>query len=184
MGRFEKAVIHVFEKEGGYTDGISGASRFDRGGATNWGITLDTLKVARNNYTLTARDVQSLTLGEARDIYRALYWDPLKLDLCENEMLCVLLFDQAVNRGVGACARDIQHTLNALGYRLAVDGDIGPKTMQALNRTDPTAFAVEFISQAQDSYVNIVVKRPDQLVFLRGWINRTQSLLKMLVKGL
>lgn len=174
MSFFEAAVQHVLAAEGGYTNNIN-----DKGGATNYGITLDTLKIYRNNPSLTSVDVKNLSIAEAKDIYKKMYWDPYSLSNLTDQSLAIAIFDQIVNRGPERAIDDLQIALNYQGCRLAVDGVIGPKTIAAANSTDSKKALKDMIKLAQIAYINIAVGDTKQLKFLRGWITRTHFLLDL-----
>jgi hypothetical protein len=56
--------------------------------------------------------------------------------------------DLAFNRGMGGATKYIQQGLNTLGQKVAVDGGLGPKTLQAINQVEPKAL-MRAASQAQ-----------------------------------
>lgn len=170
MSYFQEAVERVLPIEGGFSNDPN-----DAGGATNWGITLDDLRVYRHNLSLGVSDIQALTQAQAIPIYQSLYWNKLNLDTCTNEAACLGIFDQAVNRGIEVVVRQVQDVLG-----VTQDGSIGPQTLQALNSYNPNQFIVDFVCLAQQSYIQIVLNKPSQIEFLRGWIIRTQGILSLI----
>ena len=72
--------------------------------------------------------------------------------------------------------------VNKVGVRIAVDGVIGPNTLAAVNSLDPVMFIQYFVEESQDAYVALTKRKPRYLVFLAGWINRTQELFRLLLK--
>lgn len=111
----------------------------DSGGPTKGGITQATLAAWRG-HPVTAEDVQRLTESEARSIYLERYWKApgfqrvaaLDQDLAEE------LADTGVNMGQATAIRFLQRFLTAFNDRgriypdLAVDGVLGPVTLEAL----------------------------------------------------
>jgi lysozyme family protein len=168
---FDEAIEHLMSQEGSFSNDPS-----DRGGATNFGITIDVLRSYRGNYQLTLQDVKNLSLNEAKQIYRALYWNPLKLDQCKHRFASIAIFDQCVNRGLHGAVKDVQ---TACEKGLLLDGVMGEKTMDAVNTTDESSFLINFACASQISYARIVTSSPDQLRFLRGWLKRTHQFLYM-----
>ena len=75
-----KIIDDILEKEGGYVNDPD-----DGGGPTNFGITLETLKEWRGDFTLTADDVGFMDIGEARLIYEHRYIEEPGFNLIENE---------------------------------------------------------------------------------------------------
>ena len=163
---FEKSFKLILAAEGGYTD-----HPMDHGGPTNLGITISTLSSYLGR-AATVNDVKSLTVAGAKEIYLKKYWNAMHLDLIANETLQLLLMDQAVNCGNGACTKRIQ---KVVGTSQTLHMDV--ETIKAINVSDSLKTCFEFIKATQDFYVNIVKNKPEQKVFLAGWINRSQKLL-------
>lgn len=131
MSAFEKALTRVLGAEGGYSDHAD-----DLGGRTNFGITE---AVARTNgFT---GPMQELTREQAAAIYKAQYWNTLRLDQVAAMAATVAeeLFDTAVNVGVGKAGEFLQRALNAFNRDqkdypdVKVDGVVGPMTISALH---------------------------------------------------
>ena len=127
--------------EGGYSDHPA-----DPGGATNMGITQEVLREWRHQ-DVTKDDVKALQRDEARQIYRARYWQPLRCD----EMpiaLALMTYNAGVNCGIGRGARWLQEALNKQGEGLDVDGEVGPLTLSACARADVTRAVNDFAADA------------------------------------
>lgn len=71
-------------------------------------------------------DIKNLSFDDARKIYRDQYWNRAG---CPNmpPLLAAIVFDSAVNNGVGRAVRFVQQQIG-----LAEDGAFGPKTREAL----------------------------------------------------
>lgn len=112
----EGALSFVREDPGNWTGGAVGRGEL-RG--TKYGIS------AASFPTL---DIPALTLAQAKAIYRALYW--VKAG-CPGlpAPLALLVFDAAVNTGVGRAARLLQASVGAVE-----DGLVGTGTMAAVAR--------------------------------------------------
>jgi lysozyme family protein len=124
--------------------------------------------------------------------YQEVFWNNLSLDAIDEQEIAVEIFDTAVNQGLNTGARFFQHALNLLNNNgryygeLEPDGDIGSDTVQAYNaymltknipgrsreRNIRTLLKVMNWLQLQ-KYIEICESRPDQEVYLYGWINRT-----------
>jgi lysozyme family protein len=127
--RFAECVAIVLGHEGGFADRPRAA---DPGGTTNYGITIGTLRDWRGA-DVTPEDVRNLTIEEARAIYFARYWTPIRGDdLPMGVDLAV--FDWAVHGGPGRAARDLQAALG-----VTVDGAVGRQTIDAARAADPIA---------------------------------------------
>jgi hypothetical protein len=85
---FEQSVALILDLEGG---GQVVQDSLDPGGKTRWGI---------SQRAYPALDIEGLTLGQAKEIYRQDYWVKAGCDELPGPMdLCA--FDCAVNMGVG-----------------------------------------------------------------------------------
>lgn len=127
-----------------------------------------------------------------RKFYQEVFWNNLSLDAINDQEIAVEIFDTAVNQGLTTGARFFQQSLNLLNNNgryysdIKTDGDIGPATIQAYNtymltqnipgrsrdRNIRTLLKVMNWLQLQ-RYIEICESRPDQEVYIYGWINRT-----------
>ncbi len=101
---YDEALRRLLLHEGGYTNHPS-----DPGGPTNLGITIvDYRKYVKLN--ATAADVKAMTLDEARQIYRAKYWDAQR---CDDLPAGVdyAIFDYGVNSGCGRSGKVLRRCL-------------------------------------------------------------------------
>ena len=87
--------------------------------------------------------------------------------------------DLAFNRGMGGATKYIQQGLNTLGQRVAVDGGLGPKTLQAINQVEPKAL-MRAASQAQleDEY-RMAQRNPARKKFIGGLESRIRNRLAL-----
>lgn len=166
---FEDALEKVLKREGGYVDHPD-----DRGGATNYGITIKTLG-AHLGRKATKEEVKNLDMEVVEEIYLKNYWDPLRLDFVDDPRLQSMLFDQAVNRGPDRVIRQWQEVIE-----VGVDGRVGPITLSKTNSLKAEKVMLDFIKATQISYAKIVRNDHSQAVFIVGWINRTHELLDMI----
>ena len=158
---FLNAVEAVLKAEGGFVNHPA-----DRGGPTNWGITQRVYAEFKKR-PVTVDEVRNMPRSEAIAIYKANYWDKVGGDEIKHYATALTLFDQAVNRGVGAVVRQAQSVVGVVS-----DGALGPKTLAALNAMPDTVFVPRFLALAENSYKSIVANNPSQSVFLKGWLNR------------
>lgn len=156
--QFHRCMDIIFAHEGGYVDHPD-----DPGGATNLGITHKTLAAWRKVDKCSREEVQTLQRDEAREIYRAHYWNALN---CDNLPAGVDLvtFDMGVNAGVGRSSRMLQEVVS-----VEKDGQVGPITVGAVNRID-AEFVVSRFSDRRLEYYQSLKHWP---TFGRGWSRRT-----------
>ena len=160
---FQACVDLVLGQEGGFSNHAR-----DPGGATQFGITLATLREFRGDDTLTASDVQALEKGEACEIYRTRYWNVLRCDDLPYGVDLVV-FDFGVNAGPGRSAKLLQKNVGA-----EADGSVGPATIGATKQVDPKTLITNFSQGRLDHYRSL----PTWGTFKNGWVSRTNTIQK------
>lgn len=124
----------------------------DEGGTTRWGIA--------QRYHPDV-DVSSLTLENAKAIYKREYWDGLRCSEMPGP-LAMLVLDCAVNPGQGWTATALQR---ALGVR--VDGKIGMETLAAAKLATS-----EEIAELGAQRILYWASRPTFEKYKLGWMRR------------
>jgi uncharacterized protein (TIGR02594 family) len=169
---------HILKVEGGFVHHVN-----DRGGATNYGITLDTYS-AHLGRPATVNELKAISMAEVEQIYNKRYYGAMGLDRLKSGKVALAMMDQGVNRGTRRVVRQAQLVANEeFGQNLAVDGINGPKTSGAINSLPEMDFSREFLQSSMHSYVDIVKRRNDQMVFLSGWVNRVQHVEDVVYTG-
>lgn len=176
--RFKVCVAHLFKLEGGLND-----IRQDRGGITNFGISLrfaaaearidpDTRRLLDMDMDgdVDGADIRDLTPDAAAAVYRRCFWDRYRCGELRPRMDGAV-FDQAVNGGGISAVKLLQQAVNLARAwpELVVDGRIGPMTLKAANSADPGRVITFMQSLARARYEAIVRADPTQSLFLRGW---------------
>ena len=121
---FDRALAHVLEMEGGWTD-----DPYDPGGPTNYGITLAVyarergVEITSANLAQLKAELRSIPQDTVRRIYIERYWRPASCPQMPAA-LAFFHFDAAVNQGVTGAARLLQEAASAF-----VDGEVGPETL-------------------------------------------------------
>ena len=137
---FERLLKH----EGGWSDHAA-----DRGGKTNLGITIGTLRSIKPD--ATEQDLRNLTKDEAKAIYRKNYYEGPGIDkLPEN--IREQVFDIAVNSGPSRAMKMVNEVASK-----------GELTNDAL------------ADRRQSFYNSLVSNNPSQKAFIKGWTNRANS---------
>lgn len=159
---FERCMDIVARWEGGYVDHPR-----DPGGATNMGITINTLRSWRGT-PVTKEDVKNLTREEAHKIFFAWYWMPVRGDDLPPGVDLVA-FDAAVNSGPSRGAKWLQSAL-----AVKADGFVGLHTIEAARKADPT----EVIIDATQVRLNFLKGLSTWDAFGKGWTNRVLDIRK------
>ena len=145
MSLFDAAVAFVLRHEGGYSRDSD-----DPGGETNWGI---------SKRAYPALDIAELTREEAVELYRADYWRAARCDDLPGQV-ALLVFDAAVNQGLGAAVTMLQDELG-----VATDGVLGPLTLAAATSRNHDDLALGYCARRAMRYAT--TKNLDR--YGRGW---------------
>jgi lysozyme family protein len=167
-GKFDACMPFIFKAEGGFSDNPA-----DPGGATNFGITLATLRAYEGNPSLTAQDVKDLTPATAREIYRSNYWNRMQCGSLPDG-LDLEVFDFGVNAGPGEAVKALQKIVG-----VTADGSIGPITLAALGQLKPR----DLISQYSDARLAFY-RALNNPAFEQGWATRVSQIQSAAVKML
>lgn len=171
---FQLAVPWIFDAEGGYVNDTA-----DRGGATQYGISLRYLQLVpdedgdgfkegdlNRDGKVDGDDVVQLTKDQATQIYEREFWAgarcgemPLHVALC--------LFDGRVNHAPGVAAMLVQRAL-----RIDQDGDIGLQTIRAAGASNPGTFLSYYLAYRAQFYTDLVRMNSTQAKFELGWYRR------------
>jgi lysozyme family protein len=174
MSYFDQAFAYTVGNEGGYTN-----DRADRGGPTNWGITIHDLSTFLGR-PATIDEVQNMSIDIAKSIYLHRYWMAMGLDHIKYQPVAMCMFDIGVVRGIGVPPIYAQQICNDNGSKLAVDGHIGPLSVVEINSQNPATFVRAFALKTKNGFLGIVARNPTQVVFIRGWLRRANRLLTLL----
>ncbi len=170
---FQAALGYLMSNEGGFIYDPA-----DSGGPTKFGITIETLRCSRN-FPVTELDVKCLTIEEAAAIYKREYWDRLYLDQVKEFKIACAMFDIAVVRGCSISARYAQEAVCQIAYSIRIDSKIGPATVEALNFVNPRHFVTVMAELTEKGFAEVVLAKPKNQRFAKGWMLRARRLLKL-----
>jgi len=170
MADFEKAINYVLQNEGGIVSNPS-----DRGGTTSYGITRPMLTAYRKK-AVTDDDIAGISLDEAKDLYKTLFWTRLQVEIL-TQPIATAIFDMSVNQGQASAVKLAQ---KCLGKTILPDGIMGPDTLRALTLTSDISFIYSYITVVLDKYADLCINGPSQLCFLKGWQRRALRFLTLL----
>lgn len=182
---FPAAIAFVLGHEGGFSDDPA-----DSGGPTRWGVSLAWLRKAglldldhdgrpdgdvNGDGAVDAEDVRVLPRDHAIRLYRLHWWDALGYARITDPAIAAKTFDLAVNMGAAAAHRCLQRALRAAWFPVADDGQLGPKSLAAINAADPRSLMPAFKSEAAGHYRVLIAARPVLATFENGWLNRAYA---------
>ncbi len=155
--RFNKFMPIILKHEGGYVNDPD-----DLGGETKYGIT-------KRRYPNL--DIKSLTSHEATNIYYRDFYKPLNLDLIEDDLLALHIFDMAINAGKKRAVKLLQSCLNGI----AKDGVIGPRTAKLVHAASLNVDIVQVYKAKRYEYYYKISLLRRNAKFLKGWIRRVEN---------
>jgi lysozyme family protein len=159
QSNWDNAFKMMLASEGGYVNHPS-----DPGGMTNLGVTKRVWEewVGRES---NEKEMRSLTPEMVEPLYKRKFWDACKCDDMPSG-IDYLVFDFAVNAGVGRSAKILQ---TAVG--VTPDGGIGPITLAAVKAQDPAELVQKFSDAKEAFYRSLNTFE----TFGKGWLNRVAA---------
>ncbi len=156
--RFDKFAAITLKHEGGYVNDPA-----DVGGETNFGISRKFL----DRKGFPDEDIKGMTLERAKYFYKEFFWSDY-IDIIDNDLTALMLFDFGVNAGWKRAAKCLQ---KAVGTN--PDGLIGPITLAAVQQLSPNMTQRKFLREIMLYYVGLAQKkRSTYIKFLRNWTLR------------
>ena len=167
----------IFCVEGGYFNHPN-----DPGGETMYGV----IKTEARAWGYDGK-MRDLPKEVAIQIYKKKYWKGTGLMNIKNFGVAMTIFDFQVNSGLRG-AKIAQKTANKLYENrtveptfkkamegtapLAVDGKLGPKSFEVLNKIPPLEFLMAYNIFQEDQYEDLMRANGKLRVFDEGWENR------------
>jgi lysozyme family protein len=182
MPSVEEVAAQIVAREGGYVNDPD-----DPGGATNYGVTIGTMKSLgldlNKDGRVDATDVRMLTRAQAQQIFVEHYFRRPRLsDLPPAVQASV--FDMYVNAGTNA-VKILQRLVARMGFSATADGVIGPQTLAAAldaAAAAPDHFADAYGIARRNYYYSLADQRPASRKYARsksggkgGWITRAEE---------
>ena len=182
MPSVQQIAKEIVAREGGYVNDPD-----DPGGATNYGVTLGTLRGLGMDLTrdgrIDAADVRALTRAQAEEIFVEHYFRRPRLAQLP-EALQASVFDMYVNAGTNA-VKILQRLVTRMGFAAVDDGIVGPATIAAARAAAgaaPDHLACAYGIARRNYYYALADRRPASRKFARtrtggkgGWILRAEE---------
>jgi lysozyme family protein len=182
MQSVESIAADIVRREGGYVNDPD-----DPGGATNFGVTIHTMRRLGLDLTGDGRvdpaDVRALSRDQAAAIYVRHYFEGPRLNLLPA-CLQPSVFDMQVNAGSNA-VRLLQRLISVMGFSATPDGVIGPRTAAAAAaaaEAAPGHIVDAYGIERRSYYYRLGDQRPASRKYARrrdggkgGWILRAEE---------
>jgi lysozyme family protein len=137
---------------------------------------IDRLKAAQS-FPSNLKYVVSLK-NAVEKFYYTTFWYPNRLDEVTSQDVADWIYDHAVNGG----GRGIQWLQEAAG--VSADGEIGSKTIAAVNAADPDKLLKKAMIVASLYRLQKAHDKPSQIQFLPSWLSRdglSKELIRMVM---
>lgn len=165
--------------EGGYSNREN-----DDGGATNFGVTQNTL-LAYNNWKHPLRkgfnfpvDVKYLTSNQAKQILNEMYYQLYGINKLTNLAIAKNSLDEVINQGtcMGHDLVNVYNTYMGSEYPLTtiISNDFA-KVLNELEDTDAVKISDLLSRKRMQRYFDRVDAKPKNINNLRGWFNRLKN---------
>jgi len=182
MQSVTKIAQEIVAREGGYVNDPD-----DPGGATNYGVTLHTMRRLgldlNQDGRVDAGDVRVLTRAHAISIFVEHYFRAPRIDRLP-EALHPSVFDMYVNAGANA-VKILQRLFVEMRIDVAVDGVIGHRTIAAAKQAyaaAPDHLVDAYGIARRNYYYDLAKRRPASRKYARsrdggkgGWIKRAEA---------
>lgn len=142
----------------------------DPGGATNSGITISTFRQYFGS-DKTVQDLKDMTEDQWDTIFWRGYYSKMRANEIKNPSIALLCVDMCWGSGPITAIRKIQRCLGT-----TPDGIVGPKTLGLLNAKEEEEVFNRLWKMREEWFKDIVRSRPSSAVFLKGWLNRLNSI--------
>jgi len=163
MADVKKLVPFILRWEGGFVD-----DPLDAGGATNKGVTIETFKQVFGQER-TVDELKHITDDQWLTILKRFYWNRWKADEIDNQSVANILVDWVWASGRWGIVIP-QGIID-----VKADGVVGDMTINALNRLNQEELFKKIIIARRTFVAQIVNRRPNQIRFLKGWLNRINA---------
>lgn len=182
METVQEIAQDIVAREGGYVNDPD-----DPGGATNFGVTIHTMRRLGLDLTgdgrIDVRDVKALTQRQAVDIFIKHYFERPKIGQLP-EPIQASVFDMYVNAGSNG-VKILQRLLGQLGLEVSVDGVLGPQSLAAAQQAmdlAPDHLVDAYGIARRNYYFRLADNRPASRKYARtrkggkgGWITRAED---------
>jgi len=169
MAKFEDFAGKLLRLEGGYVN-----HPLDKGGPTKYGVILSVWQEHGHDKDgdgdIDAEDIKKLSEDDARFIAKKVFWDYFQADFILNGSVAEFIVDWGYNSGRKTVAKIIQRLV-----KVKIDGIVGAQTLTAINCADQEMLFNTLKIERKIFLNNIIKRRPDQIVFYDGWMNRVNS---------
>lgn len=172
----QPAYNRVFKDEGGFQQDPADSANYVNGKliGTNRGISALAFYDFYKRVP-TVQDMRKLTEAQARQIYKAKYWDKIQGDALKNQSVAELIFQYVIGSGVGGGLSSVRKVVNATNGTKIMQETGTPLTgneAKLINGLNQKTLHHNLIQKRLQVFRDIVAKHPEKQKFLKGWTSR------------
>lgn len=157
-------------------EGYGGTLEGDSGGETRKGVTYATWCSMFGNQA--HERFQTMSDMDWNEVFHQTFWNQILGDQIASQRIADILVDWIWGSGKHYPEVDVQTILNSLfGEHLAVDGNFGQHTIEAINRADEQSLWDDIVKKRFEYLEGCVKAHPVNERFLQGWKNRLNDLI-------
>lgn len=178
MASFEKAIQNTFKAEGGFQNDPHDSANYVKGVliGTNRGIS------ASGYYDYfkkipTIEQMKSLSVEDAKRIFKGNYWDKIGGDFIKNQSVAELMFQFVIGSGSSQISdlKDIANTVYGKEYLKENDLPFIKSECDFINSLEQSKYFMALWKWRYDFYDIVCVRNPAKKKFLQGWRNRLET---------
>jgi len=174
MADVAKAADFVLRQEDSTLSGVITDATGDLGMKTRFGISQRWHpELTPTGFFDDMPTAEALALAEKT--FATEYAPPLYLGAISSQALATALLSFAGLEGITESVLMLQHALQALGWNLSIDGEMGPQTLAATNAADPAKALSALVGFQKWHFAQIAQADPSQNKWLVGWDNRADA---------
>ncbi|NLF43969.1 MAG: hypothetical protein GX587_14850 [Bacteroidales bacterium] len=179
MADFNYALGKTLHWEGGYQKMAKDTGNYNSKGelvGTNLGICA---KVYESfiGHPPTEKEMRDIDIHTATRIYKTRFWDKMHGDQFKDNDVAANVFDFYVNAGTWGIYHS-KKAANMAGCTLKVSHSLSVSEVASLNDLNQDSLFEAVKNHRLAYYNNLVKKKPQYSVFLKGWLNRANSFYK------
>ena len=180
MGNINNANLdYILKWEGGLSKHSKDSASSDcvpdgSGVHTNKGITWKAWKAMFGDSESSIKRFYLMSHEDWREMYK-IYWQGIKADEIESDLIAEFWADFAWGSGVYGAAKQLQKFIVSEGFSIAVDGKVGKQTLSTLNRLIIMKGEDYVYLKSYDHRVKFLQGLSSFKYFGKGWLNRLKD---------
>ncbi|NLS54066.1 glycosyl hydrolase 108 family protein [Hafnia alvei] len=151
------------------------------------GITLDTWRAFAPQdlgIEATSATLKSMTKSQAETIYYNHYWNPKGFCKLESTKIALMIYDWTITSGLAI--KQIRKCLhNEYDSKLSVSNKMDDNMIHCINNIDVQELLLNRIAEIRNEYyrsLTVTNGKPNaQVKFLKGWLNRVDDCLQVVL---